>query len=86
MELPSTGVAAFIGFAVQAKLAQFESEGASALRTPSLLVFNPGDTMDRSLIGRGVLTTPSFVGPFCRSVGAQSAAQRWHTDPINLSD
>ncbi len=27
------------------------------------------------LIGRGVLTTPQFVGPFCREVGAQSTVQ-----------
>ncbi len=64
MEFPSPGVAAFIGFLAQAKLAQFESAGASTLHTPSLLVFNSGDTMDRSLIGRGVLTTPSFVDHF----------------------
>ncbi len=64
MEFPSPGVAAFIGFVAQAKLAQFESAGASALHTSSLLIFNPGDAMDRSLIGRGVLTTPSFAGPF----------------------
>ncbi len=64
MEFPSPGVVAFIGFVAQAKRAQFESAGASALHTPSLLVFNPGGARDRSLIGRSVLTTPSFVGPF----------------------
>ncbi len=40
--------------------------------------------MDRGLIGRGVLITPAFVGPFCRSVDAQSTAQPWHTDPFTL--
>ncbi len=36
-----------------------------------------GDARDRSLIGRCVLTAPPFVGPFCRSVGAQSTTQPW---------
>ncbi len=36
--VPSPGVTAFIGFAVQAGLAQFESAGASALHTPFLFV------------------------------------------------
>ncbi len=36
--VPSPGVAAFIGFAVQAKLVWFVSAGASALHTPSILV------------------------------------------------
>ncbi len=31
--------------------------------------------MDRSLIGRGMITTPPFVGPFCGSVGALSTTQ-----------
>ncbi len=35
------------------------------------------------MIGRGVLTKPSFVGPFCRSVGAQSTTQLWHADPLH---
>ncbi len=47
------------------------SAGAFALHTLPL-GFNPGDARDRSLIGRGVLTTPPVIGPFCRSVGAQS--------------
>ncbi len=33
---------------------------------------------DRSLPSRCVRTTP----PFCRSVGAQSTAQPWHSEPI----
>ncbi len=37
--------------------------------------------MDRRLASKRVLTTPPFVGPFRRFVGAQSTAQRWHTDP-----
>ncbi len=44
-EVPSPGVAAFIGF-------------------------NSGNARNGGLIGRGVLITPPFVGPFCRSVGA----------------
>ncbi len=53
----SPGVAACIGFAAQAKLAWFASE----LHTFPFS-FNPGDAT-RSLIGRGVLTTPPLVGP-----------------------
>ncbi len=34
------------------------------------------------LISSGVQTTPPFVGTFCRSVGVQSTAQPWHTDPL----
>ncbi len=45
---------------------------------------NPGDARDRGLIGRGVLITPPFVGPFCRSVGAQSTVQAWLADPLTL--
>ncbi len=37
-EVPSPGVAAFIGFAALAKLALFESAGVTALPIPSLLV------------------------------------------------
>ncbi len=44
------------------------SDGASALHT-SPLSFNPGDVRDRSLLGRGVLTTSPFIAPFCMSVG-----------------
>ncbi len=67
-EGPSPGVAAFIGFIVQAKPLRFESAGASALRTVTFS-FNPGDATDMSLIVRGALTK------FCSSVGAQSTAQ-----------
>ncbi len=77
-EVPSPDVATFIGFAAQTRLARFMTTGASALHTFPL-GFNPGDARDRNLIGRGVVTNPSFVGPFCMSVGAQSAAQPWHT-------
>ncbi len=59
--LPSSpDVAAFIGFAVQAKLRWFESTGASAFHT-LFFNFNPCDKRDRSLLGRGVLTTPPFT-------------------------
>ncbi len=35
------------------------------------------------MIGRGGLTTPlAFVGPFCRSVGAQSTTQSWRAEPL----
>ncbi len=44
--------------------------------------FHPVDARDRSLIGGVVLVTPPFVGPFCRSVGAQSTAQSWRADPL----
>ncbi len=40
-----------------------------------------GDSRGRSLIGNSVLITPQF-GPFYRSLGAQSSAQPWHTDPL----
>ncbi len=61
------------GFVVQAKPVRFESAGAFALHTLPF-GFNPGDARDKSLIRRVVLITPPFVGPFCRPVGAQSAA------------
>ncbi len=63
------GVVAVIGFAAQAKLDQFESAGASALHTFPFS-FNSGDARDMNLIGRGVVTTPPFIEPFCMSVGA----------------
>ncbi len=47
-------MATFIGIAVQAKPARFESAGASALHTLTF-GFNPGDARDRSLIGKCVL-------------------------------
>ncbi len=28
------------------------------------------------------MTAPPFIGSFCMSVGAQSTAQSWHTDPL----
>ncbi len=74
-EVNSPGVAAFIGFAAQAKPVRFEGAGASTLHTPLPFGFGPGDARDRSLIDRGELTTPSFVGPFCRLVGARSTTQ-----------
>ncbi len=43
--------------------------------------FNPGDATG-SLIGRGVLVTPPFVGPFCRRVGTQSTTQPWRAHPL----
>ncbi len=36
--------------------------------------------MERSFIGRGVLTTLPFVGPLCRSVGSLSTDQPRHTE------
>ncbi len=33
---------------------------------------------------RGVRTAPSFVGPFCRSVGTQSTTQPLYTDPLTV--
>ncbi len=67
-EVPSPGIAAFIDFTAQAKPVRFVSAGAFALH---ILPFgcNPGDARDRCLIGRGVLATPPFVRPFCKSVG-----------------
>ncbi len=41
-EVPGTGVAAFSGFAAQAKPVGFESAGASALHILPF-IFNPGD-------------------------------------------
>ncbi len=55
-------MAAFINFAVQAMLIRFVSAGASTLHTVSF-GFNPGDARDRSLIGRGMVTTLPFIGP-----------------------
>ncbi len=60
-EVPSPGVAAFMGFARESGLRALKRP----LFTPSLCSFNPGDGKDRSLIDSG-------VGPFCRPVDAQS--------------
>ncbi len=49
-EVPSPGVAAFIGFAVQAKPVRFESAGAYALQTLPFS-FNPGDAKGTQRIG-----------------------------------
>ncbi len=49
-EVPSPWVAAFIGFAAQAKLAWFVRAGASALRTLPF-GFNPGDATGTLGIG-----------------------------------
>ncbi len=35
-------------------------------------------------MGIGLVTTPPFIGPFCRSVGAQATTQSWHTDLLTL--
>ncbi len=70
--VPSPDAAEFIGFAAQAKPVRLGSAEASTLYTLTF-GFNPGDA--KSLIGTGVLTTPPSVGPFCRSVGAQSTTQ-----------
>ncbi len=75
----SPSVAAFSGFAAEAKLVRLVSAGASTLHS-----FNPGDVYARDgiFIGRGVVTIPPLIGPFSMSVGAQSTAQSWHTDPL----
>ncbi len=52
-EAPNPSVAAFIGFAAQAKPVWFESAGTSTLHSLSF-GFNPGDARDRSLISRDV--------------------------------
>ncbi len=70
-------------FAAQVKSARFESAGASALHTLPF-DFSYGDARDKSSVGRGVLTTPPFIGQLSRSVGAQSTAQPWHTAPLLL--
>ncbi len=49
-EAPSPGVAAFIGFAAQAKLVRFVSLGASALDTLPF-IFDPSDVMGMQGIG-----------------------------------
>ncbi len=59
----------------------------SGLWAPERPLFTPsldGDARDTILIGRGVMTAPPFIGPFCMSLGAQSTAQSWHTDPPGL--
>ncbi len=56
-------------FTAQAKPVQFVSAGPPALYTLPF-GFSPVDARDKSLVGRGVLITPPFVGPFCRPVGA----------------
>ncbi len=44
IEVPSPDLAAFIGFAAQAKLARYESAGVSAFHA-LLIGFNPSDAM-----------------------------------------
>ncbi len=78
-KVPNPGMAAFIGLAAQARLVRFMNAGVSALHTLPF-VSNPGDATGTQGIGV-VMTTPPFVGPFGMSVGAQSTAQSWHTDP-----
>ncbi len=79
-------VAAFIGFAAQAKPARFESSAASALHTPIPLVLihvtRQGDARDWSFIGRDAVTTPPLIEPLCLSVGPKSSALSWHTDTL----
>ncbi len=58
---------------VHAKPVLLMNGGASALQT-LLFGFNPWDAIDRSLIGRCLLTTPPFVGSLCRPVK--------HTEPV----
>ncbi len=56
--VPSSGDAAFIAFAAQAKLAQFGGDGASTLHAAPFYfssMWHDGDARDWSLIGRGVL-------------------------------
>ncbi len=73
-EAPSPGVAAFIGsWQLKPSLSGLR---ASTLHTHTLpFGFDSGDARDRSSIGRGVLTTPPFVDPFCGPVDVQSTAQ-----------
>ncbi len=73
----SPGAGAFIGFAAQARFAQFVNAGPSTFHT-LLFSFNPEDARDRSLLGRGVLNTSPFVGPFRKSVGALSPTHLAH--------
>ncbi len=49
-EVPSPAIAAFVGFATQAKPVRFESTGASALHT-LLFGFNPSDATKTQEIG-----------------------------------
>ncbi len=70
IEVPSPGVAAFNGFAAQAKPSRLENTWASTIHSLLPFGFNPGDAKDRSYLGKGVMTTPPFIGPFCVSVGA----------------
>ncbi len=50
-EVPSPGVAAFNGFAAQAKLARFVGAGTSALHTTIPVGLNPGNPMGTQGIG-----------------------------------
>ncbi len=61
-------VVVFIDFVALAKLARFESAGASALHTLHLC-FIPRDVRDRHLLDRGVVTAPPFIDRFvCQKV------------------
>ncbi len=66
-EVPSPGVALLISLAAHAQIARLASVRSSYTL---LFGFKPGDTRDGSF-----LATPPFVGPFARSVGAQSTTQ-----------
>ncbi len=72
-EVSSPGIAAFTGFAAQAKLGRFESIGA-----PSLFSFNPSDATGKLGIGvcsaRVRLLNRNLLNHFM-SFGDQSTAQ-----------
>ncbi len=65
-DVSSPGVAVFVSFVAQTKHVRFENVGTSALHTLPF-VLNQGDARDRSLIGKGVLIAPPFIGQFCVS-------------------
>ncbi len=71
-EVPSPGIAAFIGFAAEAKPTRFESVRVSAFASPLTFVFKQVTRWGRKEV---YLRAPPFVGPFSRSVGAQSNTQ-----------
>ncbi len=73
------GVAAFVGFAAQAKLVGFESAGASTLHTPSLLVLIQ---VKRRVCKGWELDRFADLHLLGHQVGAHSTAQPLYTNPL----
>ncbi len=83
-EVPSRDVAAFSGFAVQAKPVRFVSAGASALHTVSFLVLIQGTRRERK--GQEFDLLPTYY-PFLtyRPIDTHWRAKHLNQMPLNFS-